>query len=338
MNKIKKMNIHLIKLLYTLEDFSENLKGSELLRVLDGIRSLPIDVGSENSRYTLPGSNNEHCLIFLDETTLGYKKSNEMIPALFIHRRGNSHPFEEDGKGNLIELKLENSKNELAEIAFLLFNITNGYFFWVYNPFVGGINQFTNYINSKIVQLSKIGFEKHKLYEGYPTIDVAHIIQENAFEEFNDILSIRSLQYSICSTPETLTQKFLQEEDDRKGMELIRYFAENSKCARISIELGADKKKKDKKTKRRTIPSLDKSFIVKLYEQTEGLLKENKNNEFNVVGMGADEDSKVIDLLYKRLMYRIEVEFESTFVPINEIIDKMTSLMIGKNDEVKKYC
>jgi hypothetical protein len=59
-------------------------------------------------------------------------------------------------------------------------------------------------------------------------------------------------------------------------MQLIRYFAENSKCARIAIDLGADRKKKDRKTKKNIIPSLDKTFIRKLFVQTEDLLKENK--------------------------------------------------------------
>ena len=338
MKKIKTFNIHVLKMIYQFEDVSESIKNSELVRIIEGIRSLPIDVNSENSRYSLPGSNNEHCLIFLDETTLGYKKEERLIPAIFIHRRGNNRPFEEDGKGNLIELKLNNSNNELAEIAFIVFNVELGCFFWIYNPFVGGTNQFTNYLNNKILQLSKIGFSQHRILEGYSIINVSHIIQDNAFDEYNKIMSVRGLQYSISSTPEKLTQLFLSEQDDGKGMELIRYFTENSKCARISIDLGADRKRKDKKTKRRIIPSLDKLFITNLFRQTEDLLRENQNNQFNIIGMSADEDTKVIDLLYQRLMYRIDIEINGAYIPIKDVVDSMINMMRYKNEEIAKFC
>lgn len=339
MAKAKSFNVHVLRFIYQLEEnVSEKIQQEELLRIIEGIRSLPIDVKSDNSRYSSPGSNNEHCLIFLDETTLGYDKNDSIIPAIFIHRRGNNRPFEEDGKGNLIDLKLDNPNNELAEIAYLVINISSGYCFWIYNPFVGGTNQFTNYINSKIAQLSINGFEKHKLYEGEPFFSISYIIQDNAFDEFKKVQFIRKLQYNISSTPEKLTQLFLDEQSDRKGMGLIRYFVENSNCARISIDIAADRKKKDKKKNLTIIPSLDKSFITNLFTDTETLLRENQNNQFNVIGMTADEDSKVIDLLYQRLTYRIKIDVDGNFIKINEVIDRMIELVRYKHDEIKKYC
>lgn len=336
----KSFNMHVLRFIYQLdEDVTEKINSDELIRIFNAIRTLPIDISSDNSRYSSPGSNNEHCLIFLDETTLRYKRNDEIIPAIFIHRRGNSRPFEEDGKGNLIDLKLDNPNNELAEIAFIAINVKSGYCFWIYNPFVGGTNQFTNYINAKISQLSINGFKQHKLLEGTPVFTVAHVIQDNAADEFDHIQYVRKLQYNICSTPDKLTQLFLKEQgDDGKGMGLIRYFVENSNCARIAIELGADRKKKDKKTKTPIIPSLEKKFITSLFFDTEDLLRENQNNQFNVIGMTADEDQKVIDLLYQRLMYRIQIESEGSFIQINRVIDSMLELMRYKDDEVKKYC
>jgi len=339
MSKTKSFNVHVMRFIYELdENVSEKIESNELLRIINGIRSLPIDVKSDNSRYSSPGSNNEHCLIFLDETTLGYKKNDELIPAIFIHRRGNNRPFEEDGKGNLIDLKLDNPNNELAEIAYLLINTNSSYCFWIYNPFVGGINQFTNYINNKIAQLALSGFEKRKLYEGDSIFSISYIIQDNAFDEFEKVQSIRKLQFNVSSTPDKLTQMFLKEQNDRKGMGLIRYFVENSNCARIAVDIAADRTKKDKKKNKTTVPTLNKGFITELFNDTEDLLRENQNNQFNVIGMTGDEDSKVIDLLYQRLTYRFKIEVESRFIGITDVMNQMIDLERYKHEEVKKYC
>jgi hypothetical protein len=168
MPRNKHFNVHILKFIYSFDGNDEAIKPDELKRIIAGIKSLPIDISSEKSRYSAPGSSNEHCLIFIDETTLPYSTDDYIIPAIFIHRRGKNRPFEEDGKGHLIELKLNNNNNELAEIASIVFNLKSGYCFWIYNPFVGGINQFTDYINSKITQLAKMGFEQHTMYGGIP--------------------------------------------------------------------------------------------------------------------------------------------------------------------------
>jgi hypothetical protein len=338
MNRNKSFNVHVLKFIYYTEDVTIHIKGDELKRIIKGIRSLPIDVKSDNSRYSNPGSNSEHCLIFLDETTIGNKTDDNLLPALFIHRRGNYKPFEEDGKGHLIELKLSNINNELAEIAYILINIDSGFCFWIYNPFVGGTNQFTEYINKKLVELSKKGFILFDLYGMVPLFTVASIIQDNAFDEFDKIAFVRKLEYHISSTPEKLTQYYLTENDDGKGMDLLRNFIKHSGCARISLTIGADKKKTDKKTKKPIFSSLNKKFVKNLFNQTEAILRENQSNQFNIIGTTIDDDSRVIDLLYQRLFYRITVEFEDNFIPIYSVINQMTDLMRNKYGEIQRFC
>jgi hypothetical protein len=269
---------------------------------------------------------------------MGYKKNDNIVPAIFIHRRGNYKPFEEDGQGHLIELKLNNINNELAEISYILINVENGFCFWIYNPFVGGTNQFTEYINKKIVELSNIGFVPHEHYGNIPFFDIAYIIQNNAFDEFDKAAFVRKLEYNVSSTPEKLTQYYLNETDDGKGMELLRNFIEHSGCARVSLVLSADKKKRDKKTKKPIIASLNKTFVKGLFQQTEEILRENQTNQFNIIGTTIDDDSKVIDLLYQRLYYRIKVTPEGDFIPISVVLDQLIDLMRNKHEEVRKFC
>jgi hypothetical protein len=263
---------------------------------------------------------------------------HDIVPAIFIHRRGNYKPFEEDGQGHLIELKLNNIHNELAEISYVLINVENGFCFWVYNPFVGGTNQFTEYINRKIVELSKNGFVPYEYYGNIPFFDIAHIIQNNAFDEFDKAAFIRKLEYNVSSTPDRLTQYYLTETDDGEGMDLLRHFIEHSGCARVSLELSADKKRRDKKTKKPMISSLDKTFVKRLFQQTEGILRENQTNQFNIIGTTIDDDSKVIDLLYQRLYYRIKIIPEGDFISISVVMDHLIDLMRKKHEEIQKFC
>jgi hypothetical protein len=180
------------------------------------------------------------------------------------------------------------------------------------------------------------GFVLETIYGEVPSFAIAHIIRDNAFDEFTKTAAIRRLEYTLCSAPDKLAQFFLSENDDNKGMQLIRYFAENSKCARISLRLGADRKKKEKKTKKPIVPTLDKSFILNLFNQTKDLLHESKESQFTVIG--GDDDSRVIDLLYQRLFYRIEIIPENNIISINQVADKMIELMRNKHEEIKRFC
>jgi hypothetical protein len=281
--KAKSFNVHVLKFIYQFEDITEHIKGNELNRIIDGIRTLPINITASKSRYLNSGSN-----------------------------------------------------NELAEVSYILFNIDHGFCFLIYNPFVGGPNSFCEYINKKIRELSHDDFIPYEKYNTMLSFAVAHIVRDNAFDEFNNTISVRKLEYTVSSTPEKLTQLFLSENNanDGKGMELLRHFVENSGCGRIAINLSAGKKRKDKKTKTVITPSLNKNFLKRLFRQTEDMLRENQNNQFIVI----DDDSRIIDLLYQRLLYKINVEIENGFLSMNSVINQMITLMEMKYGEVTKYC
>jgi hypothetical protein len=54
--------------------------------------------------------------------------------------------------------------------------------------------------------------------------------------------------------------------------------------------------------------------------------------------MTVDEDTKVIDLLYQRLLYRIEVEVDGNFIPIEKVIERMITEMRYRDEEVRRFC
>jgi hypothetical protein len=334
----RQIKVSTLKITFENELAINNLKGTSLLSIIESIKKLPIDLHNPNSRYTRSKTGNELAVIFADEIKNFKDAKNDVIVGAFLKRRGNDPLLEDDGTGHLITLTLKDETHAIAEVSYFGIHIDSGILFWTYNPFVGGINQFTKYLNEKIHLLKTMDEFNHIPEDDSPDkrLGFYYIGQPRTYEIFKQNMDvISSLEFRLAGNADFFCQAFLSENDDRdrNGMRLLRYFTENSNCGVITVKLSTEKAKRSKNKKEQKEYTLTKEFIVSLYENTREHLFATKNSKFNVKGKTVDEETNVLDLVHARLMFVLTILLdENAETHVICSMNEMRSLIYNKID------
>jgi hypothetical protein len=202
---------------------------------------------------------------------------------------------------------------------------------------VGGIGQFLDYLNGRMNIL-----QSRNLLENSPNkkLGLYYIGYPDSVSTFKDKMEIiKSFEFHLAGDAEFLSQPFLFNNStrDRTGMHLLREFTKKSNCAQITITLKAARNKKAKNKKETTGYSLNKSFLIDMYENTIEHLKVKKDSRFNVKGDLIDEDARILDLVHSRLVYTLNVILDDSIEIYKLFLDALMNLINNKINEVKRY-
>lgn len=326
---------------------TECLSGPTLEAFIESIRKMPLKLDENGiSRYSASTTGNEHAVVFSDEIKTLQTDYKDLYVGVFLGRRGkNNRPLEDGEDGSLVQLTLQDETHEIAEVGYFGIHRESGIMFLTYNPMVGGMTKVVEYLNQRlnvliahgtppaIPQLTNPASRIELYYIGFP--DSETVFREN-------MERVQSFEFHIASDPENLATNFLFDDDkrDQTGMRLIREFAKESNCATISISLSAERPKKKKvKGKEPFIQysSLNKQFLIRLYDSTKTHLQESPNGKFNVRGKILDEDSRILDLVHSRLTYPLEVRIPEGSDTLLCYINAISVLIRQKIEEAKKY-
>lgn len=341
----RQIRVSALKIVLENDQQKQNLSGESLKKLFSGLRKLPVSLKDPNiSRYSNSITGNEQAVIFSDEIKTLFPNYSDVVIGVFLKRRGNNRPWEDDGEGNIIELTLSNETHEIAEVSFFGIDLLSGILFWTYNPLVGGLNQFADYFNRKLKilnsaallePLSEEYIETKKLafyYIGYP--DSVKLFEEQMNQ-------IQKLEFQIAGDPDFLAQAFLFQDDkrDKTGMRILKELSKQSNCATIKIGLGAEKPQRNRignKTEKKFF-SLNKQFIVNLYYETIDHLKIKKDSKFNVEGQVVDEDTRVLDLVHSRLTYSLIIDMNNDVDIFTNYLSEFYHLIQNKKEEARRY-
>jgi hypothetical protein len=338
----RQLKVSVLKFVFENKVEKNNIRGKSLLEIIDSIRKLPINVKIHDSRYSSSDTGNELAVIFADEIKNSNYQETNILLGIFLKRRGNNRPWEDDGTGNIIALTLKDETHEIAEVGYFGIDIDAGVLFFTYNPLVGGTSQFLNYLNGRINIL-----KNNNLFEGIPEdnegdkrLGLYYIGYPDSVSVFmNNMEVIKSFEFHIAGNAEFLSQAFLFEDDnrDKLGMRLLREFSKQSNCAGITINLRAEKSKKAQNRQEEAYYSLNKSFLIDMYENTINHLKVKKDSRFNVKGDIIDEETRILDLVHSRLVYTLDIELDSYVEIYKLFFDELFRLINSKKHEVRRY-
>ena len=338
----RQVRVSVLKFVFENEVTKSNVKGESLIKIMDSIKKLPINVKIPDSRYSSSDTGNELAVIFADEIKNSNYREADILLGIFLKRRGNNRPWEDDGTGNIIALTLKDETHEIAEVSYFGIDINTGILFFTYNPLVGGVNQLLNYLNGRINILKSTDS-----FESIPEDDregkklglyfISYPDSESLFRNKMEI--IKSFEFHIAGDTEFLSQAFLFDDENRDkfGMRLIREFSKQSNCAEITINLRAEKTKKPNKKKEVINHSLNKTFLIDIFENTINHLRVKKDSRFNVKGEIIDEETRVLDLVYSRLIYTLDVELVNDIEIYKLFLSGLLRLIRYRRDEVKRY-
>jgi hypothetical protein len=335
----RQLKVSVLKMVFENDIERKNIRRESLLKIINSIRKLPTNVKMRDSRYSSSGTGNELAVVFADEIKNSGYHETDILLGIFLRRRGNNRPWEDDGSGNIIALELKDESHEVAEVSYFGIDINTGVLFFTYNPLVGGVNQFSDYLSGRINILrfsnllesipedDKEGKRLGLYYIGFPD-------SESLFKNKMDV--IKSFEFHIAGDTDFLSQAFLFENDnrDKLGIRLLREFSKRSNCANITINLRAEKAKNKKEARAYT---LNKSFVIDMYENTINYLREKKDSRFNVKGDIIDEETRILDLVHSRLVYTLNVELDSNTETYKLFFYELLQLIRNKKNEVKRY-
>jgi len=338
----RQLKVSVLKIVFEDDIEKRNIKGESLRKIINSIRKLPINVNLNNSRYSSSNTGNELAVIFADEIKNSSYHETDILLGIFLRRRGNNRPWEDDGSGNIIALTLKDETHEIAEVSYFGIDINSGVLFFTYNPLVGGVNQFSDYLRGRINIL-----KFNNLFDNIPEDDkedkklglyyIGFPDSESLFKNKMEI--IKSFEFHITGDPDFLAQAFLSEDDNRDkfGMRFLREFSRKSNCANITINLRAEKAKKVKNKNEARIFSLNKPFLIDFYENTINHLRVKKDSRFNVKGDIIDEETRILDLVHSRLVYTLEVDLDSDIEIYKLFFNELFHLIRTKRNEVNRY-
>jgi hypothetical protein len=338
----RQLRVSVLKIVFENESEKSNINGESLLNIIKSIKKLPINVDIHDSRYSSSNTGNEQAIIFADEIKDFNYQAENILLGFFLKRRGNNRPWEDDGTGNIIALKLQDETHEIAEVSYFGIDITTGVLFFTYNPLVGGVNQLVDYLNGRINILKFRG-----LFDGIPEdnkegkrLGLYFIGYPDSEALFKDKMeTIKSFEFHIAGDEEFLSQAFLFDDDNRDkfGMRLLREFTKQSNCAGLTINLRAEKSKKSKNKKEVTTYSLNKTFLIDIYENTINHLRAKKDSRFNVKGEIIDEETRILDLVHSRLIYTMDIELNTEIEIYKLFLNGLLRIISSKRSEVKRY-
>jgi hypothetical protein len=340
----KTTKISVLKFVVENNGSKNRIEGKSIENLIEVVRQLPVKLEDKKfTRYSHSETNNELAMVFSDEIKTVQTIFGDIYVGVFLKRRGSSRPLEDGEDGSLVELKLQNDSHEIAEVSYFGIHKETGIVFMTYNPMVGGVSQFIDYLNRRIEVLRayNINPDIPELSTAISKLDLYYIGFPESEQIFKDSMEqVQNLEFHIASDPDKLAQLFLFDDDnrDKMGMRLIREFAKESNCASITLKLNAEKPKKMKlpNNERKTIyPSLNKGLLVQFYDSTKLSMKDNKDNRFCVRGRLIDEDVRILDLVHSRLTYPMPVYIDDNCDSLTSYINAIPALIRAKIEEAK---
>jgi hypothetical protein len=314
----------------TKEENLAQLTSRELTEILTAIQELPLDIGQIPSRYSGNGTND-------DDFAVIFPNDNKKIPKLpgfwsgvFIRRRNSNYPFEEDGEGNLMELKLSDDSNEIAEMACFLIDVEKGILLWQSNRSVSGFNRFADYLTdtfrkakdraqAKVKSADKKDFYSPLIIgDKKAKIDFQYVINKEAISEFeNDMEKIKSVSFKISGDMQELESLVSEKKSVRDDLLNLIKTANQSGAASLEYSIKAVKS-----------TELKKSFISGIFQLLKDKLP-SAGRHFQITGQ-IDDESRTLDLINDKLYYQTEIEISGRYLPAKKIFAKL-------EDAYKKY-
>jgi hypothetical protein len=297
----------------------------ELKSAIDSVQALALDKNANPTRFYDNGKD-ERCIIFQsDRDDIPKTKSKDYLPGLFIKRRSSNYPYENDDKGNLLEIKLSNNKNELAEVTYFIIDMSLRVLLLVNNKYVGSSTAFEDYLKNRIDESVKT--THHQVFDKdmETRIVLSFIINEDPEHEFMSMTDISSLELRIAGSLKLL-ESYLDNDKNSsaQAMKNLVQFAEHSRSKTISLLFTTGHQKREK---------LDKKEITNLYKRLKIFFTESAdtNNKFILKGV-IDEETRYIDLLNDRYFHKCSFDYTGRYLPLNEVFRELYILMDKYHD------
>jgi hypothetical protein len=296
----------------------------ELKSAMDSIQALVLDKNANHTRFYDDGKD-ERCIIFQsDRNDIPKQKNKDYLPGLFIKRRSNNYPYENDDKGNLLEIKLSNNENELAEVTYFIIDMSLRVLLLVNNRYVGSSTSFEGYLKNRIDESVKTAHYQVFDEDMETRIVLSFIINEDPEHEFMSMTDISSLELRIAGSLKLL-ESFLDNDKNSsaQAMKNLVQFAEHSRSKTINLLLSAGQQRKEK---------LDKKEIANLYKKLKKFFKESESkNKFALKGI-IDEETRYIDLLNDRYFHKCSFDYAGRYLPLNDVFAELYILMDKYHD------
>jgi hypothetical protein len=224
----------------------------------------------------------------------------------------------------LIEIKLTNEKNELAEVTYFIIDMSLRVLLLVNNKYVGSSRAFEDYLNNRIKEAGKIS--NHQIFNNdmETRIVLPFIMNENPEQEFNSMINISMLELRIAGSLELL-ESFLDNESNSSAqtMKSLIKFAGQSRSKSIDLLFSSGHQRKEK---------LDKKELSNLYNRLERFFKVSSDkNKFMLKGI-IDEETRYIDLLNAQYFHKCSFCYDGRYLPLNSVFSDLYKLMDKYHD------
>jgi hypothetical protein len=289
---------------------AEQIDRAQIESILTHIQSLELDRTSETTRYYDDGGDERFILFQSDYNDIPKPTRKYFIPGLFVKRRVNNYPYENDDKGHLFRIKLSDEDNKLAEATFFIIDTSLRVLLFVSNKYVGSSTSFEEYINKKKSLNNE--FDDFQL-------SLAHIFNENPEADFAKMIDISSLELRVSGSLSAL-ENFLSDKKDSAAetMNRLAKFAQRSRSQSIHLLFSSGRQKKEK---------LDKAELDNLYKQLKRYFKNSEYaNKYIVKGL-VDEETRFIDLLNPQYFHKTNFNYEGPYPPLGTVFKGLYSIM-----------
>jgi hypothetical protein len=292
----------------------------ELRAALESIRELALDKNVSLGRFYDDGKD-ERCLIFQsDINDIPEPKNKDYLPGLFIKRRASGYPYENDDKGNLLQIKLADDKNELAEVTYFVIDMSLCTLLFVNSLYVGSSTTFEDYLNNRIRKSAKEAIQQESSDSDMESrIVLPFIINENPEKDFNLMTNISTLELRIAGSLKLLESSLDNDKSSSaQTMKRLAKFAGNSRSKSIKVIFSSGHQQKEK---------LDKKEISNLYKKLKKFFNQSaNNNKFMVKGI-IDEETRYIDLLNDRYFHRCSLDYDGRYLPLANVFGELYAMM-----------
>jgi len=330
----KSIKIYFLKIIksHSLTLKREAVSPAELDKLFLNIQQLPLTLTNIPTRYANPGTGTENCIIFSqDKCGLNIPEKEYFISGLFIKRRNAGYPYEEDGTGNLAELKLIKEQNEIAEVTYFIIDKRNGVLSWVNNKFCGSSNTFITYLNSKFEEITSgnVAVEPLLVDNEAAQLEAFFIANPDSYDEFvKNMKRIRQLEFKIAMNANDSENYYL---DSHKGntneiMIGLLEAMQQSNCHSLRLELSMGHSKKR---------DISKDFVKRIFAW---LCQDDKNlaEEFIVRG-SIDEQSRTLDLISDKFLYQASLNYRDKYVPSLQVFEQLFSAYFQYRPSIEEY-
>jgi hypothetical protein len=296
----------------------------ELREDINFIQALSLDKNVSPGRFYNNGKD-DRCIIFQsDRNDIPKPKNKDYLPGLFIKRRSSGYPYENDDKGNLLEIKLTDDKNELAEVTYFVIDMSLRVLLLVNNRYVGSSSSFEEYLNNRICESAKKPQQKFPDNDMETRIILSFIINENPEREFNSMMNISSLELRIAGSLKFL-ESFLDNDKSSSAqtMQQLAKFAENSRSKSIKLLFSSGHQQKEK---------LDKKEISNLYKKLKKFFNQSEGKDKFMVKGVIDEEIRYIDLLNDRYFHQCSFDYDGPYLPLGNVFRELYNMMDKYHD------